>query len=123
MITTSIVTVRALLFDMRDRKGWIALGYESFAEYGEQALGWKKSALNQEVMAASIEVTLSLSANCGQIPEGQLRPLSPLTGEERRQVWADATTKAQEEGQKLTAKLVQEAVDRLKQEQGLLEKE
>ena len=50
-IKAGIVTVRALLFDMRDRKGWIALGYESFAEYGEQALGWKKSALNQEVMA------------------------------------------------------------------------
>ena len=36
LIKRHINTTRYLLLDMRDRKGWKALGYESFVEYGEK---------------------------------------------------------------------------------------
>ena len=108
----------------RDHKGWKALGYASFEEYGFREHGWKRAKLDQESRSYAIELSLNIDDTIGgQITERQLRPLSPLTDEERRQVWSEATAKAQEEGQKLTAKLVQEAVDRLKKEQGLLEKD
>ena len=38
LIKRHINTTRYLLLDMRDRKGWKALGYESFVEYGEKEL-------------------------------------------------------------------------------------
>ena len=42
LIKRHINTTRYLLLDMRDRKGWKALGYESFVEYGKQSLGYEK---------------------------------------------------------------------------------
>ena len=39
LIKRHINTTRYLLLDMRDRKGWQALGYASFKEYGEKELG------------------------------------------------------------------------------------
>lgn len=36
LIKRHINTPRSLLLDMRDRKGWKALGFESFKAYGEK---------------------------------------------------------------------------------------
>jgi hypothetical protein len=49
--------------------------------------------------AAEVEKSLISVRNCGQnnIPESQLRPLAPLSDEERRKVWEEATARAEEE--------------------------
>jgi chromosome segregation ATPase len=66
--------------------------------------------------AAEVAGSLGFSATAENIPESQLRPLAPLTDAERRAVWSAATEKAEESGRSLTAKLVQEAVDRMQSE-------
>lgn len=113
-IKAGIVAVRALLLDMRDRKGWMALGYHSFDEYGKAELGYEKSHLHRLANAAEIERSLEVPHG-GQIPERQLRPLSSLSDEERRKVWEEATAKAEEEGKRLTAKAIEQAVANLEQ--------
>ena len=110
------------LYKMREEKGWKALGYASFEEFGEKARGIQKSQLYRLAQAAEIRLSLPHSPiGENAVPEAQLRPLAPLTADERRQVWDEATTKAAEEHKKLTAKMVQEAVDRLKAEQAQIQ--
>ena len=112
---------RFYLLKMRDEKGWKALGYASFEEYGEQKRGIGKSRLYQLAQAAEVQLSLPNSTIVEKAPESHLRPLAPLTADERRQVWEEASAKAAEEHKKLTAKMVQEAVDRLKAEQAQIQ--
>ena len=104
---------RFYLLKLRDEKGYKALGYETFEEFGEKRCGLAKSRLYQLAEAAEIQQSLSNSTMVEKIPERHLRPLAPLTDDERRKVWEEATAKATEEGKKLTAKAVQDAVDEL----------
>lgn len=109
------------LYKMREEKGWKALGYASFEEYGEKARGISLRHLNRLAAAAEARLSLGPIGPNSEIPESHLRPLAPLTADERRQVWEEASAKAAEEHKKLTAKMVQEAVDRLKAEQAQIQ--
>lgn len=93
------MTLRALLLDMRDRKGWRALlGCASFEEYGKAELQYEKAHLHR--LANAAEIARSLESPMGDnAPERHLRPLAPLADEERRQVWEEATAKAEAEGE------------------------
>jgi hypothetical protein len=53
---------------MRDRKGWKALGYESFVEYGEKELRFASTHLYR--MADAAEVALQI----GFSPIGENQP-------------------------------------------------
>lgn len=118
-IKAGILSIRALLLDMRDRKGWKALGYESFDAYGRDELGYEKSHLYRLAETAEIERSIGFSPIGEKAKESQLRPLAPLSNEERQKVWEEATARAEEESRKLTAKIVQEAVENLKKEKDL----
>ncbi|MBV5273389.1 MAG: hypothetical protein JZU52_07015 [Lamprocystis purpurea] len=107
---------RFYLLKIREEKGWKAKGFESFDAFGESVLGVTIGRLNQLARAAEVQLSIGNDTIVSKIPEGQLRPLAPLTDEERRTVWAEATAKAEEDGRKLTARLVQEAVDKLQEE-------
>ncbi len=119
LIKRHINTTRYLLLDMRDRKGWKALGYESFKEYGERELGYKETHIYQLVDAAEISLQLGYSPDSAmaesQPKERHLRPLKPVPEESRKEIWEEATRKAEEENAKLTAKRVEEAVEEWKQ--------
>jgi len=67
---------------MRDRKGWKALGYSSFEEYGSAELSYEKVYLYRLANAADVERSLELPIG-NSAPESHLRPLAPLTDEER----------------------------------------
>lgn len=114
LIKRHINTTRYLLLDMRDRKGWKALGYESFKEYGKQSLGYEKDYLYKLADAGEISLQIGYSPESTIVdsppPESQLRPLKSVPEEERKAIWEEATRKAEEEGAKLTAKRVEEAV-------------
>ena len=112
---------RFYLLKIREEKGWKAKGFLSFDDFGREVLGCDVKRLYQLAKAAEVQLSLSDSTNGRKIPERTLRPLAPLTADERRQVWDEATTKAAEEHKKLTAKMVQEAVDRLKAEQAQIQ--
>ena len=114
-IKAGITTLRALLLDMRDRRGWKALGYESFEEYGKAELDYGQSRLYQLAQAAEIQASISDSTKV-EFRETHLRPLAPLSDDERRKVWEEATKQAEAEQKKLTAKMVKEAVAKLEAE-------
>lgn len=120
-IKAGITTLRALLLDMRDRKGWKVLGYSSFEEYGKTELDYGKAYLHHLANAADVAVSIGLSTKVDSIPETHLRPLAPLTDDDRRKVWEEATAQAEADQKKLTAKMVQEAVDRLNAEKAELQ--
>ena len=102
---------------MRDRKGWKALGYESFVEYGEKELGFASTHLYRLAESAEISLQIGYSpiGENVQPPEGQLRPLTQVPESVRKEIWDEATRKAEEAGKKVTAKAVSEAVEEWKQ--------
>ena len=108
LIKRHINTTRYLLLDMRDRKGWKALGYESFKDYGEKALGYKEAYIYRLVDAAEIALQLGYDSTIveSQPKESHLQPLKSVPEDERKAIWEEATRKAMEEGEKLTAKRV-----------------
>ena len=104
---------------MRDRKGWKALGYESFKEYGEKELGYQEAHIYRIVDAAEISLQIGYSADSpiGESlpPESHTRPLKSVPEDVRKQIWDEATAKAEAEGDKRTAKHVEMAVAEWKQ--------
>lgn len=87
---------------MRDRKGWKALGYESFKEYGEKELGYQEAHIYRIVDAAEISLQIGYSADSpiGESlpPESHTRPLKSVPEDVRKQIWDEATAKAEAEG-------------------------
>ena len=113
LIKRHINTTRYLLLDMRDRKGWKALGVESFVGYGEKELNLGTARIYQLAEAAEISLQLGFSKILEKQPtESHLVPLKSVPEEERKAIWEEATRKAMEEGEKLTAKRVDEAVEK-----------
>ena len=107
LIKRHINTTRYLLLDMRDRKGWKVLGFESFVEYGEKELNFASTHLYRLADSAEIALQIGFSPiGEKQPPESQLRPLKSVPEDERKAIWEEATRKAMEEGEKLTAKRV-----------------
>lgn len=116
LIKRHINTTRYLLLDMRDRKGWKAIGYESFVEYGEKELSLGAARIYQLADAAEISLQIGFSTLVENQPkETHLRPLKSVPEDERKAIWEEATRKAQEEGAKLTAKRVEASVEEWKQ--------
>lgn len=111
---------RFYLLKMREERGWMALGFESFEQYGEVKRGLSGRHLYRLAEAAEVALSLKLTER-SKIPETHLRPLASLAEDERRRVWEEATAKAEAEQKKLTAKMVQEAVDRLNAEKAELQ--
>ncbi|MBK8752341.1 MAG: hypothetical protein IPL99_12155 [Candidatus Competibacteraceae bacterium] len=115
LIKRHINTTRYLLLDMRDRKGWKALGYESFVDYGEKELNLGTARIYQLADAAEISLQLGFSKILEKQPtESHLVPLKAVPEEERKVIWEEATRKAEEEHAKLTAKRIEEAVEQWK---------
>ena len=87
-------TTRYLLLDMRDRKGWKALGYESFGDYGKKSLGYEKAYLTQLADAGEISLQLGYDAEFAIAnyppPESQLRPLKSVPESVRKEIWDEA---------------------------------
>jgi hypothetical protein len=105
--------MRVLLLEMRDRKGWKALGFGSWEEYGAKEWNYSKSQLDRLATAARIENILPPMGG-EQIPERHLRPMAGLPEEVIPIIWQEANRKAEEAGIKRTEKMVQEAVSEWK---------
>ena len=89
LIKRHINTTRYLLLDMRDRKGWKALGYESFKDYGEKELGYQEAHIYRLVEAAEVSLQIGYSpiGESAPPPESQLRPLKSVPEDERKAIW------------------------------------
>ncbi len=102
--------MRLLLLEMRDRKGWLALGFSSWEEYGAKEWNYSKSQLDRLATAARIEHILPPMGG-EQIPERHLRPMAGVPEDVIPIIWQEANRKAEEAGIRRTEKMVQEAVD------------
>jgi hypothetical protein len=98
--------MRLLLLEMRDRKGWLALGFESWEQYGEQEWGFTRQHLNRLATSAYIQ-NLVEPIGSEEIPESQLRPLTSVPDDAKIEIWQQVKS----EHEKVTAKVVQDAVD------------
>jgi hypothetical protein len=105
--------MRSMLLEMRDRKGWRALGFSSWAEYGEKEWNYSLSQLDRLATAARIESFLPPIGGL-QIPESQLRPLTSIPDEAKPEVWQEAITRALAEGKKIGAKYVEDVANEWK---------
>lgn len=97
--------MRLLLLEMRDRKGWLALGFESWEQYGELEWGFTRQHLNRLATSAYIQNLVEPIGS--EIPESQLRPLTSVPDDAKIQIWQQVKS----EHEKITAKTVQDAVD------------
>lgn len=80
---------RSALLELHDRKGWVALGYDSWRACATAEFGQSQGHVYRLLNAAKIERELGESG----IPERVLRPLADLpTPEERREVWQEVKT-------------------------------
>jgi len=99
---------RNILLEIRERKGWKALGYESFADYGEKEFGYDKSYIYRLADAAAVQKTVK--SPFGELPETHLRELGKLPAADRQAVLDDICAS----GKKVTAKRIQDAVNLFK---------
>jgi hypothetical protein len=99
-----------MLLEMRDRKGWKALGYSSFSEYGEQEWGYTHGYISKLTTAASIQEKLNVPFGTSDIPTSQLTPLNQVPDDIKKQIWDEVN----EENKVVTAKLIEEAVAKYK---------
>lgn len=98
-IRRGMENVRRSVYELYQRKGWLALGYSSWRDCVVAEFGQSKSQLYRELDAARIEANLqrdnvSPIGEIGAIPEGQLRPLAALPAEQQREVWERAVETA-----------------------------
>ena len=101
---------RSAAYWFRQKRVHLKRGFESFEAFGKSVLGHESSHLHR--LAKAFEIEKSLNSPMGEsIPERQLRPLSKIEPADRQDVWNDAIEKAHEEGKKLGAKHVEEAVN------------
>lgn len=83
-INQHLGSLRALLLDLYQRKGWLALGYESWRDCVTSEFEKKQSRVYQLLAAARVEQNLSTTV---EIPERHLRPLAALAPDEQIAVW------------------------------------
>ena len=105
--------MRSMLLEMRDRKGWLALGFSSWEEYGEKEWGYSKRYLNLIATAGHIQNILGTIVP-KNVPESQLRPLTSIPDEAKPEVWQEAIARALAEGKKIGAKYVEEVANECK---------
>lgn len=106
-INEGIGDLRRLIVDLYDRKGWQALGYDSWRACVVAEFEQSQSYLYRLLAAGKIEKDVSPIGEKGPIRESHLRPLMALpTPEARRQAYDEAT----EGGQPTTAAKIKSIV-------------
>ena len=100
-IAAHIQNARALILDLYERRGWEALGYESWRECVVSEFQASQSYMYRQLAAAMTEREISPIGEIGVLPEAQTRELSGLAPDEQRAVWAEAVATAP--GGKVTA--------------------
>lgn len=97
---------RALLLDLYEQRGWVALGYSSWRECVAAEFDASATHLYRQLQAAEIERRISPIGEIGVIPEAQLRPLAALPPAAQPAVWQHARQAAFDLGGRLTARHV-----------------
>lgn len=123
-INKGIGDIREMLIELRDSKGWEALGYGSWDACVTEEFGWSKRYANMQISGGKIEQQLlAAPAKAGTIVptpptspvrESHLRPLVGLTEKQQVKAYTDARAAAEKAGKPLTAKDVKAKADAYK---------
>ncbi len=83
-INANMTNIRSLVLELYERKGWDALGYESWRECVVKEFQQSQSYLYYQLEAAQTERNISTMVEKSEpIPESQLRPLARLEPEKQ----------------------------------------
>ncbi|MDD2863973.1 MAG: hypothetical protein PHC99_04535 [Methylococcales bacterium] len=105
---------RATLYWMRQKRGYLILGYESFEAFGLAEFGLEKSSLYDLANAHRVESILRNSSMLEkELPLRQTNQLNKLSDAEIPTAYQLANDKANDDGKKLSAKHVEQAVKEL----------
>ena len=103
-------TLRQIVLDFAERRGWEAIGYRSLRACFLVEFDKSKSTLFRELAAAQIELELSQGGTIGSIPEKTIRPLKNLPAGERKAAYEEAAETAPDG--KPTSKHVEAVVEK-----------
>jgi hypothetical protein len=95
-INANLTNLRALVVDLHDRKGWLALGYANWTECVQKEFRQAARYIFYQYKAAEIEQNVSdcTKVQLGTIPETHLRPLAKLPPDQQREAWSQAVATA-----------------------------
>ncbi len=110
-INSNLINTRSLILDLYERKGWEALGYESWRKCVTSEFKDKQTYLYYQLEAAKTERNISTMVEKGTTPERHLRPLSRLEPPQQKEAWKKAVETAPEG--KVTARHVESVVDKI----------
>lgn len=106
-IKGSIGDVRSMLWELNDRKGWVALGYKSWRECVVKELGLTERRAYQLLTAAETDQVLNDST---KLPETHARELAPIAKKDPERAREIVTQLREEKGDAVTAKDIRERV-------------
>jgi site-specific DNA-methyltransferase (adenine-specific) len=103
---------RALLVDLYEQRGWVALGYSSWRECVLSEFDASESALYNALTAGQIERTLAplFQDSTKIVPESQLLALKSLPPTAQQVAWGVANQTARDQGERLTTRHIAAAV-------------
>jgi hypothetical protein len=111
-IQSNFIDIRILILDLYERKGWEALGYESWRKCVLAEFQGSQSYLYRQLEAAQTQRVISPIGE-KEIPESQLRPLTQLEPEQQIEAWKRVVENASEAEEEITARLVKKVVDEM----------
>ena len=76
-INSHMNSARALLLDLYERRGWAALGYQSWRECVTAEFEQSQAYLYRQLQAAEIERRISPIGEIGVVPDQSYAPRSP----------------------------------------------
>lgn len=91
-INANMNNIRSLVLELYERKGWDALGYESWRECVVKEFQQNERYLYKQLEAAQVQKVVCPIGQKEEIPESQLRPLVTLRDnpEKQREAWTRA---------------------------------
>ena len=103
---------RAVLVDLYEQRGWVALGYTSWRACVLAEFDSSERALYSALTAGQIERNLQpvLQDSAKIVPESQLLPLASLSPAAQPIAWTQAQQAAHDQGARFTARHVVDAV-------------
>lgn len=84
--------------------------YDRFEDYCQERWGWSRQRAYQFIDAAETTGRLTTIVDTHPATESQARPLTQLPPEEQADAWEEVVTEAEETGEKITARKVQQVV-------------
>jgi hypothetical protein len=89
----TFVQVGEALAEIRDRRLYREQGFSRFEDYCHERWGWNRDYANKQIRAADVVRNLDTTVSI-PVTERQVRPLTALSPQQQREVWANAVAQS-----------------------------